>query len=309
MTIIHCYSIAEFFNHILTENLKSADDVTVNVNLSSPTAKDDIEEKCAKLLTTSFTNSLPEQIGRFIEHERCQNYTVTFEGSELPFVKYNSINPSLFELSASQIAHYLFPNNFAEYKFIIEPNMDINGEISAGYLLPAHENFECKAKHLDGIENVYATAFYLGLEIRSHKCITSENNSHLFIDDFSHSFHKVNAKQNKLTEEYRDHKILPSEKGTLFPTSFLNMECGAWVDMDCDIEKLENAYNKIVNTPQDEINRVIDASSLALQSIECADSKDDSCRSDTHYQYMHHVKEILLGNHEGISALMINVES
>ena len=292
MTIIHCASIAEFV-HL---NLKDADDVTISVNLSSPTAKDDIVEKCAKILTTSFMNSLPEQVGKFIEHERSQNYTVIFEDSKQPFVKYNSINPSLFELSASQIAYYLFPNNFAQYKFIIEPNMDVNAEISAGYLFSAREDFECSAKHLDGIENIYATAFYLGLEIRSHKCITSEGGSYLFIDDFSHPFHKVNVKQNKLIEEYRDHKILPSEKGTLFPDSLLNEKCGAWIDKGCDIEKLKN-------TPQDEINKIIDASIHTLQSIECTDSQDDNCRFDNHYQHMHHVKEILLGNHECINSL------
>ena len=43
----------------------------VSVNLSSPNAKDDIAEKCMKFLTTSFMNSLPEQVGKFIEHERC----------------------------------------------------------------------------------------------------------------------------------------------------------------------------------------------------------------------------------------------
>ena len=112
-----------------------------------------------------------------------QNYTIIFEDSKIPFVKYNNINPSLFELSASQIAHYLFPDNFAKYKFIIEPNMDVDGEISAVYLPSAREDFECNPKHLDGIENIYATAFYLGLEIRSHKCITSEDKSYLFIDD------------------------------------------------------------------------------------------------------------------------------
>ena len=303
MVMIHCSSIAEFFNPILTKNIQSADDVMVSVDLSSPNAKNDIAEKCMKFLTTSFMNSLPEQVGKFIEHERCQNYTVIFEDSKQAFVKYNSINPSLFELSASQIAYYLFPNNFAQYKFIIEPNMDVNGEISAGYLFSAHEDFECSAKHLDGIENIYATAFYLGLEIRSHKCITSEGGSYLFIDDFSHPFHKVNVKQNKLIEEYRDHKILPSEKGTLFPDSLLNEKCGAWIDKDCDIEKLKNAYKKIINTPQDEINKIIDASIHTLQSIECTDSQDDNCRFDNHYQHMHHVKEILLGNHECINSL------
>jgi hypothetical protein len=230
-----------------------------------------------------------------------QNYTIIFEDSKIPFVKYNNINPSLFELSASQIAHYLFPDNFAKYKFIIEPNMDVDGEISAGYLPSAREDFECNPKHLDGIENIYATAFYLGLEIRSHKCITSEDKLYLFIDDFSHPFHAVDVEQKKLIEEYRDHKILLSEKGTLFPTSFLNMECGEWIDRACDVEKLKNAYGRIKNTPKEEINKIIDTAIGALQSIEC----QNGCKFSHHYQYMNeNVKAVLAGNHEGISTFL-----
>ncbi len=81
MVMIHCASIAEFVNL----DLKDTDDVTVSVNLSSPNAKDDIAERCMKFLTTSFTNSLPEQVEKFIEYERSQNYTVTFEDSKQPF--------------------------------------------------------------------------------------------------------------------------------------------------------------------------------------------------------------------------------
>lgn len=269
-----------------------------------------IADNCVKVLTPSFMQSVLEQVIANSEKEKAQHhsYTMEIDNDVQATIKYHTLNPSLFELSASKIAHYLFPNNFAEYKFIIKTDMDVNQEIDAGYLLSAYKESNCNTEHLDGIEAIYATALYLGLEIRSHKCITSEDKSYLFIDDFSHSFHRIDVKQNQLVDEYRDHKILPSQKGILFPDSFLNEKCGEWIDRNCDVAKLKNAYEKIINTPQDEIDKIIDASIHVLQSIECANSEDNSCTSNDHYQYMYSVKEVLSSNHESISSLMINVE-
>lgn len=269
-----------------------------------------IADNCGKVLTPSFMQSILEQVIANSEKEQAQyhNYTINIDNDVKTPIKYHALNPSLFELCASKIAHYLFPENFAEYKFIIKPGMDVNGEIEAGYPLSAYKDSKCSVKHLDGIENIYAAAFYLGLEVRSYKCMILEDTSYLFIDDFSHPFHKVDIKQNKLIEEYRDHKILPQQKGTLFPASVLNAKCGEWIDRSCDVEKLKNAYEKIVNTPQSEIDKIIDASSHVLQSIECTDSQDDNCTSNDYYQYMQSVKGILSGNNESVHSLITNIE-
>jgi hypothetical protein len=286
--------------------MKGLEDVVVSVNYSDPNISKNVMEKCAIFLTTSFMNSLPDQVDSFFAHEHYQDYTLTLSSNKEVPIHYHNINPSLFELTASKIAHYLFPENFAEYKFVIKPNMNVNEEIDAGYL--STEDIECTAGYLEGIENIYATAFYLGLEVRSHQCRIPGNKSYLFVNDFSHPFHKVDVEQTELIEEYRDHKILPSEKGTLFPSSFLNKECGKWIGKDCDIGKLKDAYKKIIEIPQDEINKIIDTAIHVLQSIECKDNQDNSCRSDNHYNYMNHdVKAILLGNHESIKSSLTDV--
>ena len=268
-----------------------------------------IADNCGKLLKPAVLKSILEQLlaNSEKEQEQYNNYTINIDNIKIS-IKHNALNPSLFELAASKIARYLFPKNFAEYKFLIKENMDVNDEIDAGYIPNIDNDIKCSAEQLEGVENVYAAAFYLGLEIRSHKCIKFGDITYLFIDDLSHPFHKVDVKQNKLTDEYRDHKIVPSEKGTLFPITLMNQKCGEWIDKNCDIEKLKDAYERIIKTSQDEINKIIDSSIHVLQSIECIDSQDDSCRSNYHYQYMHDVKEILSDNYEGIKSLMIDVE-
>jgi hypothetical protein len=220
--------------------------------------------------------------------------------SDMPIIRNNTIAPSLFELSASRIAHYLFPENFAQYKFILEANTDYTKrgvEVSAGYVFKESiKNTSCEDKLLEGIENVYATAFFLGLELDSHLCVNHASKNYLFIDDFSHAFHEVDVKHKTLIPEYRDHKILSPEDGTLFPTSLIDKDCGKWIGKECDTDKLKSAYARIQSIPLEEINNIIDLAIDVLQLIEC----QGSCEYITHYLYMNETKEILANNHGAI---------
>ena len=233
------------------------------------------------------------------------NHTISlndyFVNSTQTPVKCNILNPSLFEVSASRIAYYLFPKNFAKYTFILQHKDADKNNVNAGYFFDSYLIEHCTDYNaLDGIENVYATAFYLGLEIRSHLCIKENDKQYLYIDDLSHAFHKVSAKCERVSSEYRDHKIFPLEKGTLFPTAFMGTDCGVWLNATCNTTRLENAYLKIMNASQKEIDSMIDIAMDALKAIECP---DNDCSFIEHYKYMDNVKAILSHNQQAISEL------
>ena len=158
-------------------------------------------------------------------------------------VIYNTLSPAIFELAASSVAHYLFPNNFAKYMLIKD---DFNGQA-------AHfqeYDTKCDVQNLQGVENVCATAFLLGLEIRSYGCITIGVTNYLYIDDFAYSFYSIDNNTGGLEWKYRDHKVLSEEQGTLFPQSFNNTKCGQWLHTSCDQQKLSNAYSDILSKQQ-----------------------------------------------------------
>jgi hypothetical protein len=236
------------------------------------------------------------------EKAQFDNYTIRVDNLESSSIKLYQMNPSLFELSASRVAHYLFPKNFAEYSFLITPNMDIHSNIPAGYFSTANVDLECDGEYIEGVENVYATAFYMGLEILSDGYAKSGDKTYLFIDDFTHPFHRLDAERKTLIAEFRDHKIV-HEEGTLFPTSLMNKNCGEWINKPCNIEKLKAAYENILSVPQDKIRSIVDTAIAVLQSIECH-NQDDICKSDTYYQLMQYYAGVLDNNYLALSSIM-----
>ncbi len=207
----------------------------------------------------------------------------------------------LFEVAASRVAHALFPQNFANLKFVN------NGDwITVGYFLNEHAVIvECDPQAVRGMEDVYATAFFLGLEIRSYSCINSGGNQYLYIDDFAHPFHKISMQERIVKTEFRDHKILLSEKGELFPTAFINKECGKWLNAGCNIEKLQDAYGKILSIPEDSIRQIITEVIDEEKLIDCPMCEE---RDYVYYKQMDYYTRVMHNNYEGVKTLSDGLE-
>ena len=294
MHYINCSSIARSYNYFLAEGIKDQD-IMVPVDLTRSDSAENLFTKCFPILSQSFFSSFQNQTVKYIEHEKFNDYAITPISTSLVNLKYNLLNPSLYELTASKIASYLFPLNFAEYRFVIQQEFDENENIDAAYYSSASINSDC-SEGVEGVESVYAAAFFLGLEIRSIQCINQENafKPYIFVDDFSHPFHRINRATNELSEEYRDHKI-SNEKGVLFPATFMPVNCETWIGQSCDPEKLKIAYSQISNTPIQNIFQIIDLAIKALQAIECVGDAVTECKESPYYSYMDEVK-IILGN-------------
>lgn len=300
----HCYNIV--FNPDLAKTLPVENHETES-NLFNSNDRRKFAESCFEALKNDenlkgkFIKFVDEQLGRIINQVNL-NYIINSDQVNSDSIIYHSINPSLFEVTASKIAYYLFPDNFANFKFITKPDMDPTDDIDAGYIPSTNESTECEGK-LEGIENVYAAAFYLGLEVRSYRCIKTGEKTNLFINDFSHPFHKVDLQRGALIDEFRDHKIIPFEKGTLFPTSFLNQACGQWINSQCDVQELKKAYERIITVSQEDIKNIISTTITVLQSIECMDSQDSDCKDESYYKVMETQQDILESNYESIKTL------
>lgn len=163
---------------------------------------------------------------------------------------------SFLEFVISRVAHHIFPKNFPKYSLFYENNGDKVEMKDVGYIKEiAQKELENSASLL-GAENVYATAFYLGLEVRAP---VYELNGNLYVDDFSHPLHNIDEDEKCLVDEYRDHKISFSEDGTLFPQSFMNNNCAKWLGREkCDTKKLQDAYDAIIGTSSIELQNIVD---------------------------------------------------
>ena len=202
---------------------------------------------------------------------------------------------AFLEFVVSRVAHHIFPRNFPHYSLFFEKKEEKVVVDAVGYIKEnSQKEFENSAS-LIGVENVYAAAFYLGLEIRTPVYQLHDN---LYVDDFSHSLHSLDKKQQCLIEEYGDHKISLSEEGTLFPQSFLNNNCGKWLGgKECDIKKLQDAYNAIVRTSTLELRNIVDDTTNLFAVF------DNDYRSASEG-----LKSILIGNIDTIKELLQSEE-
>jgi len=172
------------------------------------------------------------------------------------------INPSLSEVVVSTIANQLFPNNFPQYKFL---KTATHFNVDAGYKLTEHKA-ECGVNPI-GVEAVYATSLFLGLKIKSHFCIEKDGSTYLSVDDVSRSLHQIDTKKGGLVDEYRGSKDSGSTQ-MLFPTEFLNKNCGEWLALGCNTTKLKEAYHHIIDTVSEmPINSIFENAKKAAKAV------------------------------------------
>lgn len=160
------------------------------------------------------------------------------------------------EFVISRVAHHIFPKNFPKYSLLFQKDGDKVAMKAVGYIKENAQKELENPSSLAGAENVYAAAFYLGLEVRAP---VYELNGNLYVDDFSHPLHNIDKDEKCLIDEYRDHKISFLEDGTLFPQGFMNNNCAKWFGGEkCDTKKLQDAYSAITNTPIIELQNIVD---------------------------------------------------
>jgi hypothetical protein len=198
---------------------------------------------------------------------------------------------SFLEFVISRVVHHIFPKNFPKYSLFYQKNDEKVVMEAVGYIKENAQKEPENPVSLAGAENVYAAAFYLGLEVRTP---VYELNGNLYVDDFSHPLHDIDKDEKCLIDEYRDHKISFSEDGTLFPQSFMNNSCAKWFGGEkCDTKKLQNAYEAIINTSIIELQNIVDNAVDIFAVVE-----------NDYQQASEDLKSVLIGNIDIIKDLV-----